>query len=197
MSLRKKKASVFSARQKLIVFSNSSISAEAALLMDRDEITFELFIRNGISALEICAAGITPVDLKEIGVGDASKLRRLGFDALHLANEEFLVSACMAWGATDLIKTFLVSASDAVCLAASSHLNIEMELLLAACAGAPQEAAAVISQTTSSLAGVSSRTLLDTGLRMTKLKSLGISLCDIQQLTGLTSEHLIKLGYLL
>ena len=101
------------------------------------------------------------VHLKRYGVVEASQLRRLGFDALHLVDPEWCADASAAHGASNVISAFLVSPHDAVALSGSEAmktLNITVDALLEACAGAPVEAVSVLQQVTHAqpLAGVRS-----------------------------------------
>ena len=200
MSVRRAQAEGLTTRQKLTLFHGSGLSAEAALGTPDDQITFELLIANGVKALNICTAGIRPLALKQFGVVQATQLRRLGFDALHLVDPVWCQEASAAHGAFEVIQAFLVSPQDAVALSgtgAVATLNLSMQQLLEACACAPTEAISVISQSTSStpLAGVNVVTLLDTGLRAPQLKQLGYGVATVRELTGLTGEHLYKLGF--
>lgn len=202
MSVRRAHANGLTTRQKLTLFHGSGLSAEAALGTEDDQITFELMLANGVKALNICTAGIRPLALKQFGVTQASQLRRLGFDALHLVDPIWCQEASAAHGAADVIQAFLVSPQDAVSLAgteAVTALNLSMQQLLEACAGAPTEAIAVISQSTDAapLTGVNATTLLDTGLRAPQLKQLGYSLSNARELTGLTGDHIAKFGFVL
>ena len=200
MSVRKAPKPGLTTRQKLTLFHGSGLSAEAALSTPDDQITFELLLTNGVKAVNICTAGIRPMALKQLGVTQASQMRRLGFDALYLVDPIWCQEANAAFGAADVIQAFLVSAQDAVSLSGSeaiSTLNVNTEQLLEACAGAPTEAISVLQQSTEALPlkGVSATTLLDTGLRAPQLKQLGHSLATVRGLTGLTGDHIGKFGF--
>lgn len=200
MSVRKGAFEGLTARQKLTLFYNSSVSASEALAMEDEDFSFDLLIRNGVKPVNFRTAGVKATTLKRLGVQDASQLRRLGFDALHLVDEEWCADASAAYGAAHLISAFLVSPQDAVALAgteAVKTLNVSVEMLLEACAGAPTEAASVIKQANSPnpLKEVSANTLLDTGLRAQQLKQLGYGLLCLNELRGVSSEVVRKLGF--
>ena len=200
MSLRKKASHGLSPRQRLVLFNNTSVSSERALTMDESEISLEFLIASGVRALNVVAAGIRPLRLKQMGVHTASQLRRLGFDALHLVDSATCAEANDAFGADDVVSAFLVTPADAVALSGSdaAHiLNITVDKLLAACAGAPTEALSVLKQQTCArpFRGVHANCLLDTGLRAVQLKSNGFH-CDIVgDLAGFGPEVAQKLGF--
>ena len=202
MSVRRAQAEGLTTRQKLTLFHGSGLRAETALGTPDDQITFDMLLTNGVKALNICTAGIRPLALKQFGVTQASQLRRLGFDALHLVDPIWCQEASAAHGAADVIQAFLVSPQDAVSLSgteAVATLNISMDQLLEVCAGAPTEAISVLSQSTDAapLKGVAITTLLDTGLRAPQLKQLGYSLSTVRELAGIAGDHIAKLGFVL
>lgn len=202
MVTRMAQAEALSVRQKLAMFHGTAISAEQALKMNDSEITFNVWKENGVTALNLVTAELRPLTLKKFGVSDAQKLRRLGFDALHLVDPLFCKEANAAYGAEDVIDAFLTSPADAVALAgteALTTLGVTMERLLESCAGAPTEALAVVQQDKSSepLKGVGASVVLDTGLRAPQLKSLGINLIRATQQLNASNEEMAKFGYML
>tara|TARA_B110001452_G_C15214872_1_gene421347 strand:+ start:1205 stop:1720 length:516 start_codon:yes stop_codon:yes gene_type:complete len=169
--------------------------------MEDEDITFDLMIRNGVKPVNLLATGVRVTTLKRYGVTEASQLRRLGFDALHLVNPEWCADASAAYGASNVISAFLVSPQDAVALSGSEAvitLNITVDALLQACAGAPTEAVSVLKQVVeaSPLKGVRSSVLLDTGVRSQQLKQLGYGLMTLKEMEGATTEQIQKLGFM-
>lgn len=202
MSVRKSVEQALSVRQKLALFYGSGLSAEKTLTTPDNEITFDMLLTNGVKAVNICAAGVRPLLLKQHGVVNASQLRRLGFDALHLVDAVYATEACAAYGAREVIEAFLQTPADAVVLAGSDAigtLGVTVQELMEVCAGAPTEAIEVLKQVTDAtpLKGVSSTTLLDTGLRASQLKALGFSLASVRDLQIVHTHDLFKLGYCL
>lgn len=200
MSVRKPSDHTLTVRQKLTLFHGSGLSAEKALSTPEEEINFDLMIANGVKALNIATAGIRPLVLKAHGVEQAAQLRRLGFDALHLVDPVWCEQATAAYGAADVISAFLQTSSDAVALAGSdamTTLNLSVEQLLTACAGAPTEAVSVLRQvkTATPLKGLDATVLLDTGLRALQLKQLGYGLAAARDMAGLDRAELAKLGF--
>lgn len=200
MSVRRAPDGGLSTRQKLTLFHGSGMSAEAALGTPDDQINFDLMLTNGVKAINICTAGIRPMALKQLGVAQASQLRRLGFDALHLVDPVWCQEANAAFGAAEVIQAFLVSPQDAVSLSGSeavATLNLSTEQLLEACAGAPTEAISVLQQSTDAapLKGVRASTLLDTGLRAPQLKQLGYNLATVTALSELSGDQIGKFGF--
>jgi len=198
--MRKGAIDGLTAKQKLTMFHGSAVSASEALAMQDEDITFDLMVRHAIRPVNMIAAGIRGTTLKRFKVLEASQLRRLDFDALHLVDPEWCADASAAYGAANIISAFLVSANDAVALSGSEAvkiLNISVETLLEACAGSPIEAVSVIQQSTdpNPLQGVQARVLLDTGIRSQQLKQLGYGLVSLQSMINLTAEHVRKLGF--
>jgi hypothetical protein len=201
MSVRKEPSDGLSARQKLTLFHGTGVTASEALSLDDENVTFDFMIRNGVKPVNITAAGVRVTTLKRHGVAEASQLRRLGFDALHLVDPEWCADASAAYGASNVISAFLVSPHDAVALSGSEAvktLNITVDALLEACAGAPLEAVSVLKQVTDThpLKGVRSIVLLDTGMRSQQLKQLGYGLLTLKELDGATTEQIRKLGFM-
>lgn len=187
-------------RQKLCLFHQTSVNAEEALALDEEQLTGSFLASKGVRASNISAAGLGPVALHGMGVTDAQHLRAMGFTALYLVDSKFASEANTAYGGPSIIDAFLVSASDAVCLAGSEACNIlgvTTEQLMAACAAAPTEAASVLQQMPAgiSLQDVAPTTLLDTGLRKAKLMELGYSLAAVVKQTGADHIQLAKLGF--
>ena len=201
MSLRHAADDSLSTRQKLTLFHGTAISAESALALDDDSIRFEYMIENGVRAVNITAAGLRPLKLKQnFAVDSASKLRRLGFDALHLVDPVICEEANAAFGADDVLATFLVAPQDAVALAGTEAvriLNVSVERLLEVCAGAPTEAISVLQQTpdASPLKGVSVTCVLDAGLRAPQLHQLGFGPTVVAQMTCVGPPEIAKLGF--
>jgi hypothetical protein len=153
----------------------------------------------GVDWPRLSAAGIRVSRLKELG-WTAAQLKKSGVDALTLAMNVQLTNEIMAlFGATETIKTFITTPSDAVAIASSeaaATLELSTEALLQRCPGAPIEARAVLEQlpTTDIFTGVKTRTLLDTGLRGKTLQAMGITLLEARMLEG-TSQEQLSLGY--
>ena len=188
-----------SVKQKLALFLNTSLSSQDALKLTDDELTFETFVKHGVRATNISAAGLRMFALKNYGVKSPSQLRRLGYDALHLVDAVFASDVNAAFGAREVLKAFLHTPQDAVALAGSDAvdiLNVTLELLLSTCAGSPLEASAVLEQQPSrSLKGVRITTLLDTGLRAPQLKALGYNLASMRELHNSDGKLIAKLGF--
>tara|TARA_X000001036_G_scaffold327266_1_gene305815 strand:+ start:426 stop:1037 length:612 start_codon:yes stop_codon:yes gene_type:complete len=201
MSVRKESTQLLDVKQRITLFHNTSLSNEEALSIDDAAITLDLLVRHGVKALNITTAGVRILALKRRGVDEPQQLRRLGFDALHLADPVHCADASAAYGAKAVIDCFLVAPQDAVALAGSDAvaiLGLSNEELLAVCAGAPTEAHAVLEQhlgSSSPLAGVHATTLLDTGLRAPQLKTLGCALASCRGLVGVDGPKLGKLGF--
>ena len=191
---------IFSPNMKLCLFHGTQCCSSEALALTDEEITPDKLIKSGVKPNNMSAAGVGPKLLKQIGIMDCKYLRKLGFDALDLADVKFATEANGAFGSEEVISTFLVSASDAVSIAGTEAvhiLGVKNSELLSVCAGSPIEARAVLEQLPSgiSLDGVSATTLLDTGLRKSTLCELGYSLSSVASQTSATAQELYKLGF--
>ena len=188
-------------RARVAIFYDSPIvSASQALAMQDDEINYSMFLKANVKPSNLLVAGLGPFDLKERGVDTASKLRGLGFDALHLANPLFCNQALLAYGRDEVVAAFLTCADDAVALAGSdavTMLKVSTTELLQASIGYPAHASAVLSQLPKavSLEGVSAQLLLDAGLRLETLQACGYTLDTLVEKTDCSSAQLEKLGF--
>ena len=188
-------------RQRIAITSSTSMSTNDAFALKDDAFHFEMFKTHGVGALQLSVARIGPLQLKLRGVQTAQNLRELDYDALHLVNTRFCEECVEAFGASQLVQYFLLTASDAVKLAGSTaihQLNLSTGALLICCAGAPSEAYSVIEQTRprgGCLEGVSPDILLDTGLRAPQLRELGYTNRTLQAQTKATIFQLQKLEF--
>lgn len=187
-------------KTRLVIFHNTSVCATTALVMPEGDLDYNFFLANGVKAVNFVAAGVTTVQMQQRGFDTASKLRDFGFDALHLVNPSFCNSMLIVYGRDDLVKTFLVAPQDAVSLAGSQAvklLKLSTRELLECCIGFPAHAFAVLKQLPngSSLGGVPTSLLLDTGMRLKTLASLGYTVENIIKATNADSNALQKLGF--
>ena len=190
----------FTPRVRISLF-RATMSMDDILALPAESISCRLLKSYGVSAANIRVANITPMQLKELGCQSAFELRELGFDALDLNNPTFCASAVSAFGADELKKAFLMSAGDAVCLAGSTaqfQLGIASKAMIAATAGFPTHAVAVLQQLQpkgASLFGCEASALLDSGLRAKQLSGLGYHAESIREQVAATEEDLTKLGF--
>lgn len=187
-------------KARLCLFHETGITAEKALSLADDEITFSFLIESGSKSTNILTAGLGPMELKTRGAQTAGSLRKMGFDAVSLCDKVFANQASLAYGAVEVKKAFIVSPQDAVSVAGSEAvhiLDIGVQTLLEVCAGAPLQALCVLQQLPRgcSLQGVLADTLLDTGLRQKALNSLGYSISQVVSQCNANSKHLAKLGF--
>jgi len=187
-------------RKRLILFHNTRCKPSNALLMPSDDINYDTMLLNQVKAVNIVAADLKASWLKLRGFDEPSKLRQLGFDALHLVNPSWCNDALLTYGRDDLLSIFLVTPEDSVALAGSPAvqlLNISTTELLKPCIGFPVEACAVMQQLPRgrSLAGVNADLLLDCGMRLSTLSKCGYTVENIIRDTTASSTHLQKLGF--
>ena len=176
------------------------MTAEEIASVPDEEITFQFLREKGAKAKHINPVGILPIDLKKRGADSAIDLLDLEYDSLHLADPAFLASMISAFGTEDVTNAFLRSPLDSLALASvetMSLLQIGPSTLLAACAGAPEQAAALLRILPShrALENVSAETILDTGLRAKSLLELGFNNKAILAATGATMSQMKKLGF--
>jgi hypothetical protein len=183
----------------MCLFHGTGVPVDAALNMASDELTYAFLVEAAVSPVNLSAAGVGPTRLKRMGLSSAEELRALGFDPLYLTDPKFLAESVAEFGAHDIVGAYLTSASDAVAISGSDvvgALGIPPARLLEECAGAPQEAYAVLKQLPSgSLTGVPASVVLDTGLRKKALMELGYSLTAVASQTRAGAPDLRKLGY--
>ena len=60
MSVRREREAGLSAFQRLALFNGTSVSAEKALSLADEEITYEFLLSNGVQALNAGTAGLRP-----------------------------------------------------------------------------------------------------------------------------------------
>ena len=181
-----------SPHQQLILSPEGKISSTYDLGFSNAQIS-------GVDWSRLSAAGIRVSRLKELGWSSA-QLKKSGVDALSLAMNLQLTNEIMAlFGATETIKTFVTTPSDAVAIAgseAAATLDLSTEKILQRCPGASIEARAVLEQLpiTDIFVGVKTKTVLDSGLRSKTLQSMGVTLLEARMLEGTPQEQL-SLGY--
>lgn len=193
---------VLAARERVALFHGTSITASEAIEMKDEEITYNFMLKAGVKCINIQVASLKPMALSRRGFETTESLRNFGFDALHMCDPSWCNEACLAYGQKELVNVFVVSASDAVAVSGSeamAMLRITPNDLLERCAGFPGEAHSVLQQLPhgGSLRGVSVRTLLDSGLRATALKSCGYGFKHVMEQTGADARELAKLGFTL
>ena len=200
MTTREPSDHTLQARARLCIFHGTVVTAEQALGMSDEEITSTFLLEHGAKPTNLLTAGVGPVELKKRGAATARVLRDFGFDALSLCDPLFAHQASLAYGADEVKAAFVVAPVDAVAVAGSEAqhiLKISVAEMLAACAGAPTEALAVLKQLPEgiSLEGVPVETLLDAGLRQQSLRSCGYTLNHLVAQCGAKSKDLFKLGF--
>jgi len=186
---------------KVALFIDTSVVLSAALEMEDSEINYDTMLRAGVKPVNLITARLGPMCLMQRGFDSPDKLRTIGFDAGHMCDAAWCNEACLAHGRDELVKTFVISASDAVAVAGSESmyiLRMTTQDLLERCAGFPEEARAVLLQVPRgiSLKNVPSSVILDAGLRSQTLLECGYGFEAIVNQTSAGSRDLSKLGYL-
>ena len=130
-------------KQRLAIFADTSVTAERALSLEDHEITFTFLCESGVRAVNLLTAAVGPMELKQRGASQASNLRSLGYNALHLCDSDFANQILLAYGAEEVRDAFLTAPQDGVAVAGTEAmriLDVSTEALLRLCAGFPSEA---------------------------------------------------------
>lgn len=200
MSARAEKPAGLSVKQRLALFDGTDVSAEQALCIEDQEVTFTYLCEHGVRPINLLTAAVGPMQLKQRGASLASELRSLGFTALNLCDPVFCNEALCAWGAEAVRGAFLTAPQDGVAVAGTEAmriLDVTTEALLRLCAGFPTEALHVLKQLPpgAGLHGVPASVLLDSGLRVGSLKQCGYTVNALVEQTLASGAELAKLGY--
>ena len=194
-------SSLLTTRQRLAL-TKGIMDVESALSLNDAAIDTLFLLTKRVPVNQIRCSKVTPFDLKNRGMESALQLRELGFDALDLADPSFCSSSISAFGVESVVQAFLLTASDAVAIAGSTavlQLNITTSKLMELCAGAPEQAQAVLQQLVprgGALNGVSANLLLDTGLRAKKLCELGYFMTNVMNQTCASKSEVQLLGFI-
>jgi len=186
-----------STKQRVSLVLETSLTAEQLLAMPDAEIDHAFLLREQVSPTLLRAAKITPLQLKHRGTRTAQQLADLGFVPLHLLASDWCRDAVAAYGASNLLDTFLQGPNDAVILAGShavEQLGINLGVLLLVCADQPSAAREVLAQCRT-LKRVPAQTLIETRLGAKDLESLGFKREQVQRDTMATSLDMGKLGF--
>lgn len=186
-----------STKQRVALVLETGLTAEQLVQMPDAEIDHELLLREQVSPTLLRAAKITPLQLKHRGTRTAQQLADLGFVPLHLLDPDWCRDAVAAYGASDLLDTFLQGPNDAVILAGShavEQLGINLGVLLLVCADQPSAAREVLAQCRT-LKRVPAQTLIETRLGAKDLESLGFRREQVQRDTMATALDMGKLGF--
>ncbi len=187
-------------RTRLALFYQTTIDMHTALTLQNQDITFQMMVRSGVRVSNCALANVNLHFLYERGAKSAHDLRLLGYDAYYLCESKHCNEAILLYGAEDVVRAFVNTATDAVIIAdrdAVQLLGMTTDRLLQLCAGCPGEAVEVLRWLPpgTALSGVSSKVLLDSGLRAPALTRLGYGLAAVIAHVNPTTEELNKLGY--
>ena len=187
----------YTLRQRLALVIEADATAEKIAGMADGEIDHAFFLQHRISPTLLRAAAITPLQLKAHGTRTAAQLAELGFNTLHLMDDEWCDDAIAAYGAPALLDQFLTTSNDAVILAGTGvaeRLGVNLGLLLLLCSEQPGPAREVLGQY-KNVRSVPPETLIETGLRASDLEPLGFTESRVRADTLATDAQLIMLGF--
>lgn len=189
---------------RIAMFHGTRVEIADAVGMEDHTINYDVMCSAQCSPQALQAARLTPWTLRKRGVDDATKFRTLGFDALHLIEEDFCRQLIAVLSAASVREAFVCTAGDAVAVAgteAQRLLDISTGTLLRLCVGAPESAHAVLKRcvvvegVNAVLCDVTSEELLDTCVGATRLQQCGLTMAHILRDTGASSLQLEMMGY--
>lgn len=186
--------------QRLALACGTRLTAERAVSLSEAELTFSFLVDHGVKPANFGAAQLGPLQMKRLGAETAGALSKAGFTSLHLVDEKWASEAVSAYGAEDLRETFFRGPADSVALAgtrAAELLELGVNDLLQQVAGLPTEAFETLKQLQGRkrTEGLSSTSLLDSGLRASQLRNLSIGPAQIRSMKDGTPEAVKKLGF--
>lgn len=187
----------YTLRQRLALVIEADTTAEAIVGMADEDINHAFFLKHSISPTLLRAAAITPLQLKAHGTCTAAQLVDLGFNTLHMMDEEWCDDAIAAYGAPALLDQFLTTSNDAIILAGTGvveRLGVNLGLLLLLCSEQPGPAREVLAQYKNAR-NVPPETLIETGLRASDLVPLGFTEERLRTDTLASDEQLACMGF--
>ena len=187
----------YTLRQRLALVIEANTTAEKIAAMADGDINHAFFVEHGISPTLLRAAQITPLQLKAHGTRTAAQLADLGFNTLHMMDEDWCDDAIAAYGAPALLDQFLNTTNDAVILAgteAIERLGVNLGVLLLMCCEQPAAAREVLAQYKNAR-NVPPETLIETGLRAPDLVPLGFTEERLREDTLATDTQLVLMGF--
>ena len=197
-----KESDQFNLRTKLILFHGTGVSASEAVSLPDENITYTFLVERGVASANLKACGISLVYWKACGFESAQCFKKLGFDSLDLVEGGICNELLLMFGKEELIKTFLTCETDAVSIAGSQGavlLNVSIKQLLEQCIGYPAHALSVLKQSNKSsenrMHNLTAKLLLDCGLQLKTLASIGIMVGDVIEETKASPRELELLGF--
>lgn len=163
------------------------------------QIQFKLLYSARCTPVNILASGLTPSTLFSREVNTTGRLHALGFDAVHLRDDNFCREVISLFSVRDIQATFLVCAGDAVSLVGTTAqrlLGLRTVELLHVCVGHPVEAEQILHHSTANrMAGMSADDLICTCIRAHALRRCGIQMTCLIRDLSITSKQLTMLGF--
>lgn len=191
-----------STRQRVALLYDTNVSFSEALALTDSQFNAQFLLKSGISGANIILAKVDGHVLRRLGFTTGQMLLNAGLDSLHLVESPDLAESLVEALGADEMRVFLTTPRDAVALAgecAADAMALTPADLLNACADAPEEAQAVLTQLKSRdrdpLGGVVPETLILTGINATELADAKISLQHLILSCSPTSGELVRLKY--
>ena len=198
-----KESDRFNLRTKLILFHGTGVSASEAVSLPDETLTYNFLLERGVSSSNLKACGISLVYWKGCGFESAKCFEKIGFDSLDLVEGGICNEMLLMFGRDDIVDCFLRSENDAVAIAGSQGavlLNVSIKQLLEQCIGYPAHALSVLKQSNkctseNRMHNLTAKLLLDCGLQLKTLASIGIMVGDVIEETKASPRELELLGF--
>lgn len=197
-------AEVLTDEQRIAIFHRTSLNTEDGLELKDSEISYNLLHDKRCNPEALLFAGLTPHQLHARGVNTASRWRSLGFDALHLRDDNFCRQLIATVSSKAVVDAFIQNSGSVISIAGSEAqrlLGLDMETMLGHCVALPHAAEAVLKACMHScsaletMRGVTLDTLMATCIGSQALKRCGIRMAHILQSMPIDTQQLSLLGY--
>ena len=197
-------ASELTDQQRIAIFYCTTLSIEEAFQLQDSDINYKLLHEKRCSPEALLLAGLTPQHLYIRGADTAIRLRSLGFDAIHLRDENFCRQAISAISAKAIADTFVQGVGSVISICGSSAprlLGLSVENMLNQCVAQPHAAEIVLTASVEAasaveaLQGVAVDTLMATCIGSKALKRCGIRMAHLVRAISIDSHQLSLMGY--
>ena len=171
-------------------------------------LTLQLLQEQRPSVRKLIAAGVDVRMLCAMGASRPHDIRNLGFDALCMHTVDWVAPQLVeAFGARDVVATFISSPTDAVTIAGSpacTALGLSTGFLLTMCESSSAHSHAVLHQQHAASAasppappcdGVTMQHILESGLGCDQLSACGLNAIELTMRLGATPLQLSHLGF--
>lgn len=201
---REREKSELGDRQRIAIFHGTQLSLERAFALSDAEIDYKLIHDIRCNPEALLLAGLMPQQLHMRGADSAKRLRSLGFDAMHLRDDNFCRQAIACVSANEVVAEFVRCAGDVMSIIGSNAprlLGLDTETMLQHCVAQPSVAGDVLkhsideSSVVEVLESISVETLLATCIGSQALKRCGVGMAQLLSSTTIDARHLSLIGF--